>query len=584
MPKKLGLFSTTRSSEYSKKMNHKNNKKFNLRLTLFLIIILGFCLRIIGLNWDQSQHLHPDERFLTMLSSSITFPKSIAEYFNTATSTFNPNNSGYSFYVYGTFPLLITKTIAQFLDLNSYNQIFLVGRMVSVFFDTLTVLLIFLISLNIFKNNKAALFSSFLYTICIFPIQQAHFFTVDALTVFLFTLTLYLLISQKNLFSGFIFGLTLASKTSVGITLPLILLFIFFQNKKLFKNFSKCFLFILLAAISFRIFQPYAFDGLIKISPKFISNIHEAHQMITGEYNYPPNVQWKSTLPIIHPFVNLFFFGLTPITFILTILGVNKIFKNKKLLKDRKIILIFSIIFFIFIYHSILLARYMRYFYPIYPLLIIFAGYALVKFKPKTIVIFCLINLIFTFGFIHIYSLSHSRYQASEWICKNIPNNSTLSFERWDDPLPFGSSSCQSKSYIYQELALYDSESDSKWFKINSQLDSLNYLILSSNRLWGSIPKDNKDYPITSKFYKNLFDGNTNFKIIKKFYSYPGFFLPLVKKCILIGPSVYPYENQKNSFITVENCDNPGIYFRDDAAEESFTVYDHPQILIFKNN
>jgi len=564
-------------------MNHKNSKKINYRLSLFFIILFGFCLRIIGLNWDQVQHLHPDERFLTMVSSTISLPKSINEYFNTSNSSFNPANNDYSFYVYGTFPLLITKIIAQITDFTSYDQIFFIGRILSIFFDTSIILLIFLISQKLFKNTKIALLSSLLYSLCIFPIQQSHFFTVDATTVFLFILSLYLLISQKNILSGIIFGITLASKTSIGIILPFILLFIFFKDKQYLKNFIQCFLFVLCLGLFFRIFQPYAFDGLIKLSPKFISNIREAHQMITGEYNYPPNIQWKSTFPVIHSLVNLFFVGLAPITFILSFLGISKIIKNKGFLKDKKIILILLIIFSIFIYHSILLARYMRYFYPIYPLLIILSGYALSKFSSKIIAILLLINLTITIAFIHIYLIPHSRYQASEWICQNIPANYTLSSENWDDSLPLGSSSCRLKSYQHQDLALYDTESDQKWLKINSQLNNVDYLIMSSNRLWGSIPKDVKDYPITSKFYQNLFDGNSNFKLIKKFYSYPGFSLPFIKKCFVVGLSVYPYQNQKNNFIAVENCNYPGIYFRDDAAEESFTVYDHPQVLIFKH-
>ena len=68
-----------------------------------------------------------------------------------------------------------------------------------------TIFLIFLISKKIFKSTKSALLSSFLYAICIFPIQQSHFFTVDAITVFLFVLSIYLLISQKNVLSGLIF-------------------------------------------------------------------------------------------------------------------------------------------------------------------------------------------------------------------------------------------------------------------------------------------------------------------------------------------------------------------------------------------
>ncbi len=564
-------------------MNHKKNKKNNLRLGLFFIIIFGFCLRIIGLNWDQGQHLHPDERFLTMVASSISLPQNIQEYFSTSSSSFNPGNSGYSFYVYGTFPLLIIRVFAQILKLTSYDQIYLVGRSLSALFDSLTIILIFLISKKLFSNSKIALFGSFLYSVCIFPIQQAHFFTVDAVTVFLFILSLYLLLSEKNIFSGLIFGVTLASKTSVGIVLPLILLFIFFQNRHFFKNFIQCFWFVLALILSFRIFQPYAFDGLIHISPQFISNIKEAHQMITGEYKYPPNVQWKSTLPLIHPLINLFFFGLAPITFILSCLGISKVFKDNSKLKDKKNILILLIIFFIFIYHSLLLARYMRYFYPVYPLLIIFAGYALSKFNPKTIAVLFLINLTFITAFIHIYIFPHSRYLASEWICQNIPTNSVLSSESWDDSLPLGSISCRSQTYQHQDLSLYDSESDEKWSKINLQLNNVDYLILSSNRLWRSISKDSQEYPLTSQFYQHLFDGSSNFKLIKKFYSYPGFSLPFVKKCLLIGPSDYPYQYQKNALFNIETCDNPGIYFRDDTAEESFTVYDHPQVIIFQH-
>ena len=41
-------------------------------LPLFLVLILAFVLRIYGLNWDQGNHLHPDERFLTMVASAMS--------------------------------------------------------------------------------------------------------------------------------------------------------------------------------------------------------------------------------------------------------------------------------------------------------------------------------------------------------------------------------------------------------------------------------------------------------------------------------------------------------------------------------
>lgn len=557
-------------------------KNKNYLWILSLIIIIGLFLRLIGINWDQGQHLHPDERFLTMVSSTISLPKSFGNYFDTHTSKFNPNNNGFDFYVYGTFPLLLTKIFAQIFKLNSYDQIFLVGRFLSAFFDTLTILLVFLISQKVFQKIKPALISSFLYAICIFPIQQSHFFTVDTTTVFFFILSIYLLISRKNILSGFFIGIALASKTSIGIVLPLFFLYIFFQDKNFLKNIFSCLYFGIFLFITFRFFQPYAFDGLIKLSPKFISSIQEAHQMITGEFNYPPNVQWQHTIPFVHSIGNLFFVGLGLITSFFVILSIFKFLKNKKNLKNWSAILLLSIILTIFIYHGSLLAQYMRYFYPIYPLLIIFAGLVFNNLSLKLLKILLFINILITFAFINIYLFPHSRYQASEFICNNIDSNEVISSESWDDFLPINSLSCISKFYIHSELSLYDSESNQKWQKINQQLNKIDYLVLSSNRLWGSIPKNPNKYPSTTSFYQNLFDNKTNFKLIKKFYSYPGFYLPFIKKCIIIGPSDYPYKDNKNNFLEIDkNCSYPGVYFRDDLAQESFTVYDHPQVIIF---
>jgi len=304
--------------------------------------------------------------------------------------------------------------------------------------------------------------------------------------------------------------------------------------------------------------------------------------MITGEIDYPPNIQWKNTIPILHTLYNLFFAGVGPITFLLTIFGIYKVCKNQQLFKKTEIKFILIVSITIFIYHSVLLAKYMRYLYPIYPILIIFAGYTISFLTRKVFYLFFIINIIITVAFINIYTKPHSRYQASEWMCQNINQNLTLSSESWDDSLPINSISCKNKSYPHQDLALYDSDTTEKWEKLNNQFKTIDYLVLSSNRLWGSIPRFFQRYPLASHYYQNLFDGNGDFKFEKRIYSYPGFSLPFMNKCILIGPSVYPYQKLKNKFFDIDsNCNYPGIYFRDDAIEESFTVYDHPQINIF---
>jgi len=120
-------------------------------LLLALILIGGAYFRYIGLSWDASYHLHPDERFLTMVETAISPVKNLGEYFNTAVSSLNPNNRGYGFYVYGTLPLFIVRYAAEWVNRTGYNQVNLVGRCLSALVDLMTVLLVFLAAIRLYK-------------------------------------------------------------------------------------------------------------------------------------------------------------------------------------------------------------------------------------------------------------------------------------------------------------------------------------------------------------------------------------------------------------------------------------------------
>jgi len=79
------------------------------KVILIAIIMLGAIFRFCDINWDQNRHLHPDERFLTMVGSAMKIPPTFLDYFNPHTSPFNPANIGYTFYVYGMFPVILNK-------------------------------------------------------------------------------------------------------------------------------------------------------------------------------------------------------------------------------------------------------------------------------------------------------------------------------------------------------------------------------------------------------------------------------------------------------------------------------------------
>ena len=45
----------------------KSKRSWTYEALLALILLIGATLRLVALNWDSGQHLHPDERFLTMV-------------------------------------------------------------------------------------------------------------------------------------------------------------------------------------------------------------------------------------------------------------------------------------------------------------------------------------------------------------------------------------------------------------------------------------------------------------------------------------------------------------------------------------
>src|SRR3989344_470634 len=146
-------------------------------LPIFLILIFAFVLRVYGLNWDQGHHLHPDERAIVLASLPLQFPTSLSESLSVQ-SPLNPH-----FFAYGNLPMYLLKGVSVLLTpfsplASSYDQINLIGRLLSALFDTGTVFLIFVLGRKLFSKTVGFL-GAFFYAISVLPIQAAHFYAVD---------------------------------------------------------------------------------------------------------------------------------------------------------------------------------------------------------------------------------------------------------------------------------------------------------------------------------------------------------------------------------------------------------------------
>ena len=543
-------------------------------LLLVLILLFGLSLRLNNLNWDQGFHLQPDERFLTMVGNDIKIPKSLFDYLNPKTSSLNPYNNNYNFFVYGTFPVILNKAIAVIFNNDNYFDFTTQGRLLSGLTDALIILFVYKV-LALFENKykfdkSIKYWGAFFYSIMVLPIQLSHFFAVDTfmnLFIFLsfyFALKYSLFGRNSNIFLSSIFlGIGVASKISAVLILPLVSYFIWVKNINLKKFFKINFIYFVILYFTLRIFNPYLFENSNFLNPKisklFIDNIKTLKSYESFNIWYPPAIQWMNKIPISFSLNNLIFFGVGAIIFFFFLYGV---FSALKLRKKSLLKVIFIWLFGVFIFQSVQFVKVMRYLLLIYPFIAIFAGmgvYYLGKFFKKknylniyiSTVIFLV--LIWPLSYSQIYNKAHSRIEASKWIYNNIESEKVILTESWDDSLPLLIENNTTKVYKNLQLPVFDMDTEQKWNKMNEMLNNGDYLILSSNRGWGSITNVPEKYPIMSRFYKDLLQNKLNYKKIKEISSYPEFYLSGLN-----------------------------IQFDDSTADESFTVYDHPKIMIFK--
>lgn len=555
----------------------KNKLKLppKIKLYLWLIFIFGFLIRVIGFNWDQGQHLHPDERFLTMVATDITVPTKISDYIDPVKSSLNPYNNNYDFYVYGSLPVNLVRIVAQSLHLEDYDHIYLVGRLITIILDSSIILLVFLITLKI-SNYQNSLLASFLYSFCVLPIQLSHFFTVDPFLNFFIVAAFYFLIQLKKekhhlrntLLLSTCFAFALASKISALYFSPIIFIFFIFNFKKDIKAFLKYgLIFVISFLLLFRFSQPQVFTTANYLNwqpnPQFVQNLKELKQWDKNPY-YPPSIQWIKVTPLLFPLKNMILWGLgIPIALIFAI-SLCFIFVRYKSFKNETIFLVLLWVIFLILFQGSQAVSTMRYFLPVYPFICIlsaiFLGYLLTTpfFKKYAFLKYLILVLLMfpSIMFSSIFFKKHTRVQASLWIYQNIPFGSTIATEYWDDSLPLSVGSFSTYLYQYQSLHIADVEEAnlSKMTDIQNQLDQSDYLILSSNRFYKPIPENSDIFPQTTSYYQSLFDGSLGFKKVAEFSSYPCF-LPFGKTWFCLN---------------------------DDSSEEAFTVYDHPKVIIFQ--
>ncbi len=403
---------------------------------LVLVLLLAAFLRLLGANWGELQHQHPDELFFTSVTYDVAPVHSLREYFDTAHSSLNPHNRGHGFYVYGTLPLFLVRYLYEWFGEGMNVKLF--GRQMAAAMDVGTVFLLYLIVRRLY-GPKVALLASTFSALAVMQIQQAHFYTTDSFVLFFMTLTVYVgvqiatgdweewwskeaqvteggdgkrpnpflrylrwLVSCPLTWYSLLFGVALgmaaASKINaivMAVLLPAALAVRYFGKKggdgpdapRTFDDFlARALIFLAIGALatllSFRVFQPYAFTGPgffdFKLNPAWLKNLEELRAQATGDADMPWNLQWARRSRL-YSFQNLTVWGLgLP----LGILAWSAfLWMGWRILKGewRQHTLLWSWTALYFAWQSMQFNATMRYQLPIYPLLCMMAAWAVIR-------------------------------------------------------------------------------------------------------------------------------------------------------------------------------------------------------------
>ncbi|MGC9332731.1 MAG: glycosyltransferase family 39 protein, partial [Anaerolineae bacterium] len=323
-----------------------------LLVSLLVILLIGAGFRFYNINWDEgTYHIHPDERHTTMVITRIEWPGSLGEYFDTSRSLLNARNVD-MVYFYGTLPLFLTKFVADVFGHTGYDEIHLVGRMLSALFDLGAVALLFFMARRLF-DWRAGLISALLLALTALNIQGSHYFTVDTFLTFFVALTIWftLDVAEGRSWTSFVgMGLMLACKVSVFLLLVVVALGGWVRLRRRARagqsagvaastTLGGLVLAALLALIIFRVVQPYAWAGpnyegwdripepwgervaffqqvpepiraTIMPNPQWVVDIVAAGAQQTGEADMPWGRQWTERPAWLWPLQNMVLWSL----------------------------------------------------------------------------------------------------------------------------------------------------------------------------------------------------------------------------------------------------------------------------------
>ncbi|MHB1295781.1 MAG: glycosyltransferase family 39 protein [Anaerolineae bacterium] len=578
------------------------------RVALLAILAGALVLRLYKVSWDGGYLFHPDERQILMVVNGLAFPWPLdLSLLLTPESPWNP-----AFFAYGSLPIYLLRIlswIAGIFDgrLATLESSYLVGRVLSALFDTGSVYLVYVLGRKLY-NRAVGLLGAVFVALTVLHIQLAHFFAVDTLLTFFVLLTLSVAVdvarqpSRKGaVWLGLAVGLALATKVSASPILAVVgLAWLLPLSQRGAQMDGRPFGWAqavlgaaasaAVALLTFVVCEPYA---VIDLST-FLTSVLRESSMVQGTADFPYTRQYIGTPAYLYPLWQLVLWGMGVPLGIAGVLATAATvispfaLARRGFWKPGQVLPVVWVLLYFGItggFHT----KFMRYMLPIVPLLCLWAAWALTSLARADrrllrgvgaggTVVVLLGSAAYALAFTNVYQQEHPWIQTTRWICENVPVGSKISGEHWDDALPMvqgsGDLSCH-RRYSTQKLPMYNADDLAKLETLLSAIQESDYLVLSSNRLYNTIPRLPERYPVTSRYYALLMSEQLGYELV-----YYAAVYPRIAGVDLANDTFHDPDLPQPRLLREGEAGQARLNLG--RADESFTVYDRPMALVFK--
>ncbi|UCG23384.1 MAG: phospholipid carrier-dependent glycosyltransferase [Chloroflexota bacterium] len=539
---------------------------------------------------------------------------------------------------------LLTSDILNGAGQIEFRHLTAVGRVLTALFDLATVSLVFLLGKWLFSPS-VGLLAAALLAVNVMHIQLAHFFTVDPYLTLFVVVTIVLLVaatrgnSDRNwrtgaiLLAGATIGLAVGSKFGgTLLVLPLAVAVALQVQWSTGRRVAMLAAAVAIGLFVFALTNPFAIldvscesgaalhIGPVKVPEQlqnscYLQNIVSQGTMVRGTRDVPYVRQYAGTTPYLYFVEMQVRWGMGPLLGLVSFAGLVwavwralrlavswwragrstvTMLESYQLGQERfpftqgeLVVLLWTVPFFLTT--GALAVKFMRYLQPLTPFLMLYSAAMILSIRIKTVrrvsaALLLIVTGLYALAFLNMYRQPHPWVAASKWLYDQAAPGSLILSEMWDDRLPDnltvdGQDLRRGIFQLGDVNWLSGTESHDSLEKLNWNLALVaesDYLALASNRNYGVIPRLPERYPLSSQFYRLLFDGQLGFEV-----AYVGTRMPNLLG-LHLTPDSFRWPDL-GAPIEVEQylAEQSGLAMG--RFDESFTVYDQPLVIIFRN-